>query len=424
MSETSKLYYDDPSAMASEGKIIALRESGSNTDVILDRTVFFPEGGGQPCDLGTLGGVPVLKVMEEGLAIVHTVQGHPSLAAGDTISMSIDAARRRDHSQQHSGQHLLSAVLERKFGIHTVGFHLGATYCTIDVTCAGMDSTMIADIESTAETFIVEDHPFSIHICPPENPEAFPIRKNLPSGEAIIRIVEIAEYDWVACCGTHVASAGELRVLKILLTEKYKGNTRIYFVAGDRAIRLLTAHYRLIKDVAEELGAAVEAVPSRVSALLQRSGVLEAENAGLTRERASLEIERALGGNEPVSSQASAAPMALKRAFLRFTYTDRSAEAAFETAKAGAARGVAVVAVSVPDRVVCAMAPASSSTKAADPGGAQGTTSRSIALGAALKPLLQRFGGKGGGSANNFRAAFETAENAEAFASEVASLLG
>jgi len=428
MFETRKLYYDDPSAMATEAKILEMRASGTNTDIILDRTVCYPEGGGQPCDLGRLGGVSVLNALEEGPAIVHTVEGHPPFSPGDRVLMTIDAARRSDHSQQHSGQHLLSAILERNYGVHTVGFHLGAAYCTIDATCEGMDGEMIADIEAVAEGFIVEDHPFVIHVCPPEDPESFPLRKKPPAGEMLIRVVEIGGYDWVACCGTHVSSAAALRVLKILSTEKYKGKTRIYFVAGDRGIRLLKNHQAILKDIAAGLGTAAEEAASRVSSLLRRNEALETDKAALMRERANLEIELALSGRTAASISASGVTEAAYLRPLRFSYTDRGADAAFETAKAGAACGVAVVAVSVPDRTVCAMAPASKQVGAAAQGGTQsaadGAAAPPIALGAALKPLLHRFAGKGGGGTNNFRAVFETVEGAEAFASEAARLLG
>jgi len=427
MFETRKLYYDEPSALATEATILEVRASGANTDIILDRTVCYPEGGGQPCDLGTIRGISIVNAVEEGLAIVHTVEGHPDFAPGETVAVMIDAARRNDHSQQHSGQHLVSAILERKYGIHTVGFHLGSAYSTIDVTCEAMDATMIADIEAIAEGFIAEAHPFAIHVCPPEDPESFPLRKKLPEGEAIIRVVEIEGYDWVACCGTHVSSAAALRVLKILSAEKYKGNTRIYFVAGDRGIRLLKAHHAILKDIAAGLGTAAEEASSRVSTLLRRNGAMEVENASLLRERARLEIEFALQGRAVESASAPGSPAAAYLRPLLFTYADRSADAAFETAKAGAAHGVAVVAVSVPERAVCVMAPASKPAGAAAQGGAQdlaGEVFRPIALGAALKPSLQRFGGKGGGGASNFRAVFETAEAAEAFASEAVKLLG
>lgn len=428
MAETRKLYYDEPGALETEAKILEVRGSGENTDLILDRTVCYPEGGGQPCDLGAIRGASIIKAFEEGKAIVHTVEGHPDFSPGETVLVRIDAARRNDHSQQHSGQHLLSAILERNYGIHTVGFHLGAAYSTIDVTCEGLDAKRVSDIEAAADQFIAEAHPFVIHVCPPEDPGSFPLRKKLPVGEEVIRVVEIEGYDWVACCGTHVSSAASLRVLKILSTEKYKGNTRIYFVAGDRGIWLLKAHHAILKDIATGLGTAADEAASRVFSLSRRNGALEAENASLLRERASLEIEVALKGR---AAESAAASGAAKEAYLRplfFTYADRGADAAFETAKAGAARGVAVVAVSLSDQAVCVMAPSSKAAGAVASSGAQdrtgGAFSRPLALGAALKPALQRFAGKGGGGANNFRAVFETSEAAEAFASEVLKLLG
>jgi alanyl-tRNA synthetase len=122
--EAVKLFYNDPAAVSGEALILEIRDSGQFSDVILDRTIFYPEGGGQPCDLGNLGGMALTQVVEEGSAILHRVEGKPSFKAGDRVAMALDAARRRDHSQQHSGQHLLSAVLEREYGIHTLGFHL------------------------------------------------------------------------------------------------------------------------------------------------------------------------------------------------------------------------------------------------------------------------------------------------------------
>jgi Ser-tRNA(Ala) deacylase AlaX len=387
-----------------------------------------------------LGGLPVLDVVEVGRAIVHRVEGVPAFAPGDTVAMAVDGTRRRDHSQQHSGQHLLSAILERNYGVHTIGFHLGTTYSTIDVSCAAMNEKMIGEIEKAAEDFIAKDHPYTIHVCPPEDPNSFPLRKKLPIGEDIIRIVEIGGYDWVACCGTHVSSAGELRMFKILSTEKYKGNTRIFFAAGGRAVALMAARYGLLAEIAAGLGTSAEEVPARVSALSARSVTLEAERDALLRERAGLEIDLALGGPAVGSSPAPSAPGTLSpapdaglRTPLVFSYSDRGADAAFETAKAGAACGVAVVAISIPDRTVCVTAPAAARATAAAPKPPAATsaapaqsaagTPKPLVLGPVLTPLLQQFGGRGGGGANSFRAVFESADKAKAFASAAASLL-
>ncbi|HWR11797.1 MAG TPA: alanyl-tRNA editing protein [Rectinemataceae bacterium] len=407
MPETVKEFYLHPSAVSGEAKVLEIRDSGSSKDIILDHTIFYPEGGGQPCDLGRLGGMALSRVEEDGLAILHRVEGEPAFAVGDTVTMEIDAARRRDHSQQHSGQHLLSAILEREYGVHTVGFHLGGAYSTIDVSCASLDAAMIDTIEAMAERFIVDDRTYARHFCPPEDAQSFPIRKKLPAGEARITIVEIEGYDWVACCGTHVASASELRVFKILATEKYKGATRIYFAAGDRAIALLGKYFGLLKDIAGLLGTSAEESSAKLSSVLLRSGTLESERNDLVRERAGAEIDAAIKALGPQTSPTEGPE---GRRILRFSYGDRDTDAVMETVKAGAARGFAVIALSLPDKTVCIMKPAE-------------TRTQPIGLGIVLKSILQELGGRGGGGANNFRATFGSAKIAERFAEKAASLL-
>lgn len=420
--ETKKRYYDEPRAVSGRARVLDLKIEGDRASVILDATIFYPEGGGQPCDLGLVGGLPVVDVVEEGAAVVHRLAGLPGFSVGDSVDVAIDAARRRDHCQQHSGQHLLSAVLEREYGIHTVGFHLGAVYCTIDVTCAGMDSALIEAVEKKAEAFIAEGHPYIVHVCPPEDPLSFPIRKGLPSGEALVRIVEIEAYDWVACCGTHVASADELRILKILSAEKYKGNTRVYFVAGDRAVAALKGHFNLLRDTAGILATSMEETPAKVAALAERAAGLEFERNALLRERAGLEVEIAAGslaaGSMAVTDLASGSDGARARV-LRFSYADRGADAAFETVKTAASRGFAAVALSLPDKTVCAAKPADA---AAWPAGAK-PAGALFSLGVLLKAPLEENKGRGGGGANSFRAVFATPEAAEKFAAAVEAVL-
>lgn len=399
MSETVKEFYLRPAAVSGEARVLEIRDFGSAKDVILDRTVFYPEGGGQPCDLGTLGGMAVAGVAEEGSVVLHRIEGELPFAVGDIVTMTIDAARRRDHSQQHSGQHLLSAILEREYGVHTISFHLGAAYSTIDVSRDSMDASMIESIEKAAESFIVGDRPYIVHCCPPEDAHSFPIRKKLPAGETRITIVEIDGYDWVACCGTHVASASALRVFKILNTERYKGNTRIYFAAGDRAVALLGKHFGMLKDVAGQLGTSPEESPAKLATALRRAGILEGERNLLIRERASMEIDLALQSSDLAGGR-----------LLRFNYDDRDADTAMETVKAGVTRGFSVIALSMPDRTVCVMRPS-------------GQPDKPIALGAALKPMLQEFEGRGGGGLGNFRAVFQSASDAEGFADKAASFL-
>lgn len=397
MPETRKQFYLEPGRFEGEARVMEVREAGNGFAVILDGSLFYPEGGGQPCDLGSIDDAALSFVTEKDGLILHMLESKPDFGPGDRVLMRVDRARRIDHSQQHSGQHLLSAILERRYGIHTLSFHLGLSYSTIDVTCPAMDQEMIKALEDEAEVFIAASHPYIPHVCPPEDPNSFPFRKSLPKSGEQIRIIEIKGYDWVACCGTHVSSAADLRLVGILQAEKYKGNTRLYFVAGSRAASLLRQRKDSLGAVASTLGTSPEEASSKVEALKARNAVVESERATLVRENARLEVAlRALENAEDPSKP------------LYFTFKDKSAEAAFETVKAGANRGYSTIALSAPDKTVCVMVP----------------QEKSANLITSLKTLLVEHGGRGGGGGNNFRAVFENRESAGLFADSVLSLLG
>ncbi len=396
MPETLKQFYLEPDCFEGEALVQEISDNGKNWSVVLDRSLFYPEGGGQPCDLGSIDGIALTSVEEGHGKILHILERKPSFMPGDRVMMKVDKARRLDHSQQHSGQHLLSAILERNYGIHTLSFHLGAVYSTIDVSSPSIDKGMIQALEEEAEAFIAEDHPYVLHVCPPENPQSFPFRKRLPEGEDEIRIMEIKGYDWVACCGTHVASAAELRVVSILQAEKYKGNTRLYFVAGERACSLLRQRKDALAAIASTLGTSNEDAPSKVEALKTRNATLETERGQLIKENAGLEVAlRALSGSENTASR------------LSFVFDEKGAEAAFETVKAGANRGYSTIALSLPEKTVCIMVPQDKSANVV----------------ASLKALLSEYKGRGGGGGNNFRAVFESPEAARKFSEAALSLL-
>ena len=404
LGETERLYYERDCPPESEALILHVRNLDGHTDLVLDTTIFYPEGGGQPWDSGSIAGLPLTSVSEEGGRIFHRVEGVPGLKAGEQVHLILDTERRRDHSQQHSAQHLLSAILERKYGIHTLSFHLGASASTIDVSCPDPASPMFGAIEAEAESFIAAGRPFRLHICPPGDPDAFDLRKRPPAGEDELRIVEIDGYDWVPCCGTHVASCAELRILKILSTERYKGNTRLSFVAGGRAVRELGERFSSLKTIAGLLGSSTGEAAARVEGLVTGQKQRESELESLVRGRASLEVDLALS----IPAAAEATPRVLN-----FSYDDRDAGAAFETAKAGAARDVAIIVLSRSDRTVGVLVPQSIAA------------SRSLpSLGTTLRPLLDAFqGARGGGGALSFRANFASIGDAEAFAAATASRL-
>ncbi|HEY9053417.1 MAG TPA: alanyl-tRNA editing protein, partial [Rectinemataceae bacterium] len=324
---------------------------GGSLELILDRTIFYPEGGGQPCDLGFVSGLPLLAVEEGPEGLIHilpdaTTERQALFHPGACVELKLDARRRRDHTQQHSGQHLVSAVLERELGIHTLSFHLGESYSTIDITATSLDRSRIEAIETRVEEFVIANTPYRVHVCDSTRAREFPLRKLPPEGEEELRIIEIDGYDWVACCGTHVQKAGELRLVKILSAERYKGGTRLYFVAGDRAASLLFRQRDILARTALLLGCAAEEVEKRVEAHIETRKLQEQRMRALISRTAELEVD-------------VAASSAGTTGLLGFDLEDRTAEEAMETIKAASRRGFAVLVLSRKDSTVCAQIPPS-----------------------------------------------------------------
>ncbi|MCE5257321.1 MAG: hypothetical protein LLF89_10815, partial [Spirochaetaceae bacterium] len=407
---TETLYYEDPRLARTVARIAGIESSESGRTIILDRTIFFPEGGGQPSDLGTLGGFQLLAVKESGGRIIHLLDGGSSLAVGDEVELVLDTARRRDHTLQHSGQHLLSAVLEHEMDIHTIGFHLGLNYSTIDVNGMLLEKKMIDRVEASVNAWIGEDRPIRTHICPPEDLASFKLRRKLPEGKEVIRVVEMDGYDWVACCGTHAPSTGALRVFKILSCEKYKGGTRICFVAGERAVAALSSHFEIAKKAASLCGGSMEALPDRITALLQRAEKAESEKNALVRERARLEVERMIADGAGIK-------LPEDRELLAFSFTDRDAAAALEQVKTAVNHGRIAMAASLPEKTVLLMAP----SEAEHGGKAAGAVFAGLTV--FLKAKMLEAGGVGGGRAGNFRAVFASEEAATDFMSSVMDFL-
>jgi alanyl-tRNA synthetase len=407
---TKRLFYEDADIRMADAEIEMLVHGEAFDEVVLDRTIFYPESGGQPCDLGTIGEYSIDSVIEKGRLIIHTIEKGSSLKQGDRVRLELDSARRRDHTQQHSGQHLLSAILERAYGYHTLGFHLGKEYCTIDISCIDIRRLDLDRIEAEAESFIVSEHPFILHACNPETAQKFPIRKKLPEGEEDIRIAEIGGYDWVACCGTHVRNAGEIRCLKILSVERYKGNSRIYFISGDRAIGWMSQECKRFGIVAEALASSTKDVLAKVQALLSRSAILSEEKNSLILERARMDLAQALQ-KEKSTLRATPGTLESQTSVLVFRFETRNAHEALETVKMATEQGRPAVALSVPDKTVLAMVP--NRYKSDE------VVHNTIHLGAALKKELEIAGGKGGGGQGNFRAVFDTIEAADDFVEKV-----
>ncbi|MDA8219451.1 MAG: DHHA1 domain-containing protein [Dehalococcoidales bacterium] len=231
--KTKRLDYDNPYARAFRARIVERRQLKGKVGVILAETLFYPTSGGQPHDTGILGGQPVLDVFEDGEAIVHVV---PRDVTGDVAEGVIDWERRFDHMQQHTGQHILSQAFVEAANAETVSFHLSETTATIDVAATDLTAEQLAAVEDRANRIVFEDRPIISAFVAPERLAELPLRKP-PTVTENIRIVEVAQFDWSPCGGTHCRAAGEVGLIKIRRTERRGTETRAEFACGWRALR-------------------------------------------------------------------------------------------------------------------------------------------------------------------------------------------
>ena len=276
--QTRKLYYEDPFQKGFASTVVSCEEVKGGYAVVLEETAFYPEGGGQPCDVGTLGSANVLDVREKDGVIIHLCDR--PLTAGASVSGKIDWARRFDHMQQHSGEHICSGLICARFHCDNVGFHMGADTVTIDFN-ADISWEALLEIEQTANLYIYEDHPIDIQFHRGAELDKIDYRSKKPL-EGDVRIVAFPGADCCACCGTHVARSGQVGLVKFLSVQKFRDGVRIEMLAGRRAHRYLSACWEQDVHVAQALSvkptaslAGVERVLAELSALKLRCARLE-----------------------------------------------------------------------------------------------------------------------------------------------------
>jgi alanyl-tRNA synthetase len=280
---TVRLYHADPYLLEFEADVQALREHQGRPAVVLDRTAFYAESGGQPWDTGTLSGVPVVAVIEEGGEVLH-VLGAPLRET--RVSGVVDGARRRDHRQQHHGQHLLSRAFVEVASAPTVSFHLGAEVSTIDLD-REVGEAQVTAAEARANEVVWAARPVHVRTMPREEAAARGIVVP-PEAKGEIRVVEAEDFDVQPCGGTHPTNTAEVGIVVVVGTEKYKGGTRVRFVCGHRAV----AAFRQGRSALDRLGALFSAP---LSALPEAAARALAQTDELTRKVRDLQ-ERALDG--------------------------------------------------------------------------------------------------------------------------------
>ena len=274
---TERLYYVDSYLREFRASVV---ETAGDGRVYLDRTALYPTSGGQPQDGGTIGDVPVIEVIDEGERIAHVTAA--AVPSGE-VECRVDWPRRLDHMQQHTGQHLLSAVLIETCGAPTVSFHLGAESSSIDVTATTLSEGQLAAAEIRANEVVFENRPVRISFEDSQNAAGL----RAPTERAgTLRIVTIDELDRSACGGTHVRTTAEVGPILIGKVERAHGNVRIEFLCGMRAVKRAHADFEALTRIARTFSAAPYDTPALVTAQAEALDAAEKSRRKLAAEAA------------------------------------------------------------------------------------------------------------------------------------------
>lgn len=260
---TQYLYYHDAYLRTFTGRIVGRRQVDGRPTVALDRTAFYPTGGGQPHDTGTLNGVAVTDVFVEEGVVWHVLEAD---LPDEEVTGVLDWPRRFDHMQQHSGQHILSQAFVVRCNAETVAFHLGAEISTIDLNRTDLDADALAAAEEVANTVIEEARPVRAAFVTQEELARLPLRKPPKVTEAI-RVVEVEGFDWSACGGTHVANSAQIGLIKIVATERRGAELRVSFLCGRRARKDYGRLQALASGLAARFTCSQDEVPAAVERL-------------------------------------------------------------------------------------------------------------------------------------------------------------
>ena len=408
---TTKIYQSDVYTKEWDAEVTRVTEDG----IYLDRTAFFPEGGGQSCDLGTMqiidgaaGSVlQVTDVQEDGDNVVHRLASYEGLTEGCRVRCRLDWARRFDNMQRHCGEHILSGIFYQECGGVNRGFHMGDDYMTIDISLEDeptnpertkpdiVDWETALHCERLANEVVWSNAPVSVfRFDNREDAEKMPLRKKLAFDEDIsIVCVGSPDHaaDCVACCGTHPSSAGQVGLIKLYKVEKYKEMFRIYFEAGARALRDYDMKHDMLTELSNNYSSSIEDFPDKIRGLEQRAA--DAKGELIQLKRAFTEIECAALDE----SLASADKKVVVHTLEHFSMDD-----AFNMAKSYMGKDRCC------GKLILLYAKPSTSYILVSDG--------EIKCGALVKEYANFYQGKGGGNDVSARAIFTNDENAALFA--------
>jgi alanyl-tRNA synthetase len=380
---TERLYYRDSFLYEFDGKVVEVvgpSEAEPRTGVVLDRTAFYPTSGGQVHDLGqmkTASGETAIKEVAELTdgRVVHFVESPALIEKGNDVHGIVDAGRRRDHVQQHSGQHVLSAAFVKLFQMPTVSFHMGEEACSIDLDTASLSGEQVAAAQRLANEVILENRPVEVRYVSRAEAERLGLRKLPPADRDELRLVEIADFDLCACGGTHVSGTGQVGSILLRKMEKVKQGCRVEFVCGLRAVETARRDYAALVEAGSLLSSHIWDVPQQV-----RKSQEEARRAGKGREELLVELAELMASGLLAEAQEIAGRKVIVRNF-----ADRDAGFVKLLAQKATRLAPKVVALVASEVVPASVVFASSPGLDCD-------------MGATLKKALTRVGGHGGGS--------------------------
>ena len=370
--QTARLYFDDPWITEFSATVVAHASDGGRPSVVLDRSAFYPEGGGQMADRGTLGDLAVLDVQVDDDGVVrHFVEGELP-AIGQTVSGVVDRARRRVHMALHTGQHILSRALVDAARAETVSSRLGETSCTIDVNVPALVESLIAKAEDLANSVIDDDVAVRAFFPDAEELARLPLRR-APKVEDRVRVVTVGDFDVTPCGGTHCTRSAQVGFVMVTGIERYKGGTRITFSAGKRARLELSEELSRVRALSKDFSCGSAELPGAVDKLRRE----------LRETREALGLARAT-----LAERAADALLDKAR-----SSGDSVIIASFEGATVELLRAIGTRLCSLPEAVALLAAPGAEGAQVLCARGA----ASSFDCGAFLKRVAAAAGGRGGG---------------------------
>ncbi|HTK95150.1 MAG TPA: DHHA1 domain-containing protein [Terriglobales bacterium] len=296
---TERLYYSDSFLYEFDANVVDVVERDGRTTVVLDKSAFYPTSGGQIHDTGELGGAKVVEVTEDEDTgtVFHWIEG-AAPAKGASVHGKIDAARRRDFMQQHSGQHILSAAFEKLFDMPTVSFHMGKsdTTCTIDLDAKSLSAPQLEKAARLANDVVLDDRPVAMHFATPDEAKQRNVRKLPPlkANQQKLRLIEIQDFDLNACGGTHVQRTGQVGAILVRKIEKVKQGFRVEFVCGARAVGVAQKDFAVLTDAAAAFTTHIWDVPQQIRKQLDETKNASKAQQKLLEELAALHAEKLL----------------------------------------------------------------------------------------------------------------------------------